>query len=158
MKKIIIFLVSTVLAFLVANAAFAAGVCPQERKTKKAPADIFKMKIPKGTDWKHGKKIYKDQKYAQSAGAPMACFNCHGDKGVGDGKLGKAFTPKPRNFTCKKTMKKVSAGQMYWIIKNGSEKTGMVPHAKFSDEDIWGVVKYIRGVLMKKGKKKKKKR
>jgi mono/diheme cytochrome c family protein len=72
---------------------------------------------------------------------------CHGAKGGGDGKLGKALKPSPRDFTCKKTMKKVSAGQMYWIIKNGSKGTGMAP-MKLKDKEIWDVIKYIREDLM----------
>jgi hypothetical protein len=50
----------------------------------------------------------------------LACKVCHGKKGDGMGKLGKALKPYPRNFTCSDTMKDVSAGQMFWIIKNGS--------------------------------------
>ena len=82
----------------------------------------------------------------------MACKMCHGDKGDGTGKLGKAFkSPKaPRNFNCKATMKKVSAGQMFHIIKNGSKGTGMVAHKKtLKDKEIWDVVKYIRTTFVK---------
>ena len=58
--------------------------------------------------------------------------------------------PKPRNFTCSETMKKVSAGQMFWIIKNGSKGTGMVAHGKtLKDAQIWDVVKYIRTSCVK---------
>ena len=58
---------------------------------------------------------------------------------------GKALKPIPRNFTCSDTMKDVSAGQMFWIIKNGSPGTGMVAHKKtLKDKEIWDVVKYIR--------------
>ncbi|HIE80381.1 MAG TPA: c-type cytochrome, partial [Nitrospinaceae bacterium] len=47
--------------------------------------------------------------------------------------------------TCSDTMKDVSAGQMFWIIKNGSPGTGMVAHKKtLKDKEIWDVVKYIR--------------
>ncbi len=76
---------------------------------------------------------------------PMACKMGHGEKGDGGGKLGAALKPKPRNFTCKATMKKVSAGQMFHIIKNGSKGTGMVGHGKtLKDKQIWDVVKFIR--------------
>ena len=80
----------------------------------------------------------------------MACKMCHGDKGDGKGKLGAAFKSPiaPRNFTCSKTMAKVSPGQMYWIIKNGSKGTGMAK-MKLKDKEIWDVIKYIREDLMK---------
>ena len=74
---------------------------------------------------------------------------CHGKKGDGTGKLGAAFTPKPRNFTCKKTMKKVTPGQMFWIIKKGSKGTGMIAQKTLKDKDIWNVIKYIRTKFMK---------
>ena len=47
-------------------------------------------------------------------------------------------------------MKKVSAGQMFWIIKNGSKnQPAMVAHKKLKDKEIWDIVKYIREDLMK---------
>ena len=74
---------------------------------------------------------------------------CHGDKGDGGGKLGAVLKPPPRNFTCADTMKGVSAGQMFWTIKNGSTGTGMVAHYKtMKDADIWHVVKFIRSEFM----------
>ncbi|MFQ5672307.1 MAG: c-type cytochrome [Nitrospinales bacterium] len=156
MKKTFITLILAIFTLSVTASAFAAGECPQKRKTKSAPSNIAKKRYPKGASMKLGKKIFHDQKFAQSKGAPMACFNCHGNKGAGDGKLGALLTPKPRNFTCKATMKKISAGQMFWIVKNGSKGTGMVAHKKLKDVEIWSVVKYIRGVLMGLAKKKKK--
>ena len=76
---------------------------------------------------------------------------CHGKTGAGDGKLGKVLKPQPRNFTCAKTMKKISAGQMFWIIKNGSKGTGMVAHKKkLKDKEIWDIIKYIRTDLMRR--------
>jgi len=75
---------------------------------------------------------------------------CHGAKGDGAGKLGAALKPKPRNFTCAETMKGISAGQMFHIIKNGSKGTGMVAHKKtLKDAQIWDVVKYVRSTFMK---------
>ncbi|MFQ5445277.1 MAG: c-type cytochrome, partial [Nitrospinales bacterium] len=112
--------------------------------TKSAPASIAKKKIPGSAKAAAGKKLF------MKTAKPMACKMCHGDKGAGDGKLGKALKPSPRNFTCAKTMKKVSAGQMFWIIKNGSKGTGMVAHKKtLKDKDIWNVIKYIKTDLMK---------
>ena len=123
---------------LLAGPALAGGDCPQPRKTKSAPAHLLKMSIPAGTDAKAGKKLF------QKTAKPMACKICHGKTGGGNGKLGKALKPEPRNFTCSKTMEKVSPGQMFWIIKNGSKGTGMVAHKKtLKDKDVWNLVKYI---------------
>ena len=144
MKKKIILLVAVIFTLTMVGSAYAAKNCPQPRKTKKAPATVAKKKMPKSAKAANGKKIYN------KTAKPMACKMCHGDKGAGDGKLGKAFKPPvaPRNFTCKKTMKKISPGQMFWIIKNGSDGTGMAA-MKISEKEIWDVIKYIRTDLMK---------
>ena len=124
--------------------AQAGGTCPQPRKTAGAPASLAKTALPADADAEAGKTLY------HKTAKPMACKMCHGEKGDGLGKLGKALKPRPRNFTCQETMKAVSPGQMFWIIKNGSKGTGMVAHAKtLSDQDIWNVIKYIRTEFLK---------
>lgn len=144
MKKTVVFFVLLVFSLCLVGSAYAAGKCPQPRKTKSAPANIGKKDIPGSADAAAGKKLF------DKTAKPMACKMCHGDSGAGDGKLGKALKPAPRNFTCAETMKDVSAGQMFWIIKNGSKGTGMVAHGKtLKDKDIWNVIKYIRTDLMK---------
>ncbi len=123
---------------LLAGPALAGGSCPQPRKTKSAPANLVKTAMPASADAQAGKKLF------HKSAKPMACKMCHGNNGAGNGKLGKALKPTPRNFTCSKTMEKVSPGQMFWIIKNGSKGTGMVAHKKtLKDKDIWNLVKYI---------------
>jgi mono/diheme cytochrome c family protein len=143
MKKSFICLIAVLFTLSVASSAFASK-CPQPRKTKAAPANVAKMDKTAKADAKNGKALYSKK------AKPMACKNCHGDKGDGAGKLGKALKPAPRNFACAATMKKVSAGQMFHIIKNGSKGTGMVGHKKtLKDKEIWDVIKYIRSDLMK---------
>ena len=133
-----------VFSFFVVSSAYAGGKCPQPRKTKKAPANVVKMDKTAKANAANGKKIYN------KTAKPMACKMCHGKNGDGAGKLGAALKPKPRDFTCAKTMKNISAGQMFHIIKNGSKGSGMVAHKKtLKDGQIWDVVKYIRSTYMK---------
>jgi len=144
MKKMVLVSILAVFSFFVVSSAYAGGKCPQPRKTKSAPASIAKMDKTGSANADNGKKIYT------KTAKPMACKMCHGDKGDGAGKLGAALKPKPRNFSCAATMKKVSAGQMFYIIKNGSKGTGMVAHGKtLKDNQIWDVVKYIRSTFVK---------
>lgn len=140
MKKKFILFIAVIFTLTMVSSVYA-GKCPQPRKTKSAPGGIAKKDNTGKANKANGKKLY------QKKAKPMACKMCHGAKGGGDGKLGKALKPSPRDFTCKKTMKKVSAGQMYWIIKNGSKGTGMAP-MKLKDKEIWDVIKYIREDLM----------
>ena len=142
MKKQFVLFVAVIFTLAMVSSAYAAK-CPQPRKTKSAPSSTAKSDKTAKANKASGKKIYT------KTAKPMACKMCHGDKGAGDGKLGKALKPKPRNFTCKASMKKVSAGQMFWVIKNGSKGTGMVAHKKtLKDKQIWDVIKYIREDLM----------
>ncbi len=144
MKKAIVMTILALFTLFAVGSAYAGGKCPQPRKTKAAPANVAKMDKTGKADAAKGKAIYN------KTAKPMACKMCHGDKGDGGGKLGAALKPKPRNFTCAETMKKVSAGQMFHIIKNGSKGTGMVAHKKtLKDDQIWDVVKYIKSTWIK---------
>ncbi len=143
MKKALILSVMVIFSLFAVSSAFAgAAKCPQPRKTKAAPGSIAKKDMTAKADAANGKKLYN------KTAKPMACKMCHGEAGDGGGKLGKALKPAPRNFACSATMKKVSAGQMFHIIKNGSKGTGMAKQ-KLSDKEIWDVVKYIRTTFVK---------
>jgi len=97
MKKALILGVMIVFSLFVVSSAYAAKIkseCPQPRKTKKAPGAISKKDRTGKANLANGKKIYL------KTAKPMACKMCHGKKGDGSGKLGKALKPRPRNFTC----------------------------------------------------------
>lgn len=147
MKKFILFII-VIFTLAVVNSAYAVK-CPEPRKTKPAPTSLVKQDKTKKANKANGKKLFN------KTAKPIACKMCHGKTGAGDGKLGKILKPHPRNFTCKATMFKISAGQMFWIIKNGSKGTGMLPYKKtekktgLKDQQIWDVIKYIREDLMK---------
>lgn len=117
------------------------GVCPQPRKTPNAPADFRKMVNPLPTSKAHlsaGKKLFHE------TAQPLACKQCHGEKGDGRGPLGGGLVPPPRNFTCGQTMNDLSDGQLFWVIKKGSPGTGMMAFAGLPDEQVWQLIQYIR--------------
>ncbi|GJL61608.1 MAG: hypothetical protein NPIRA04_02620 [Nitrospirales bacterium] len=117
------------------------GVCPQPRNTKRAPETFLTMTTPipaSAETIKAGETLY------QETAKPLACKQCHGEKGDGQGPMGAALNPHPRNFTCGKTMKDISDGQMFWIIKNGSPGTGMMAFPGMPDKQIWQLIHYLR--------------
>ncbi|MDH3769553.1 MAG: c-type cytochrome, partial [Nitrospirota bacterium] len=119
------------------------GVCPQPRKTKKAPADFLAMVNPlpaSNANVKAGKKLFHE------TAQPLACKQCHGDKGDGKGPLGGGLVPPPRNFTCGHTMNDLPDGQLFWIIKKGSTGTGMMSFTGLPDEQVWQLIQYIRAL------------
>ena len=141
---VIIFTLGLLAAGLIMVDSAYAVKCPEPRKTKTAPPFYLSFDKTKKANKTNGKKLFN------KTAKPIACKMCHGKTGAGDGKLGKVLKPHPRNFTCNATMFKISAGQMFWIIKNGSKGTGMVAHKRtLKDKEIWDIIKYIRTDLMK---------
>ncbi len=120
-----------------------SGVCPQPRKTVKAPEEFLAKTNPlpasAGTI-QAGKTLF-----LQTA-QPVACAMCHGNEGNGQGFMGAALIPPPRNFTCGMMMKDLPDGQLFWIIKNGSPGTGMMSFAGLPDDQVWQLIHYIRSL------------
>ena len=118
-----------------------SGDCPQKRNTKSVS---FKYKgkknplKPTPANLKAGETLY------QKSAKPMACKLCHGKRGDGNGPGGAGVNLKPRNFTCQATMKDISDGQMFGIIKEGSPATAMPSFKNLKDKEVWQLVHYIR--------------
>ncbi|MDH3256344.1 MAG: c-type cytochrome [Nitrospinota bacterium] len=129
--------------FLRGSAIVWANECPQPRKTQVAPPTFLNKKNPLRKEPRH---IKKGKVLAHIKAKPVACKQCHGMLGDGNGSMGNLLNPKPRNFTCKETMKEISDGQLFWIIKNGSEGTSMPPYKHLSDEKVWQLIHYIRSL------------
>lgn len=120
-----------------------AGACMQPRKTAKAPDEFLAKTNPLPASSgaiAAGKTLFL--KTAQ----PIACAMCHGEKGDGNGLMGAALVPQPRNFTCGTMMKDIPDGQLFWVIKNGSPGTGMMAFSGLPDEQVWQLVQYIRSL------------
>ena len=120
----------------------SSGICPQPRTTKKAPSNYIYRQNPLLATHKNierGKALY------QKEAKPTACKMCHGVRGNGNGRLARGLDPAPRNFTCKDTMRSLSDGQLFWVVKNGSKGTAMPAH-KFilGDKDIWQIIYYLK--------------
>lgn len=117
------------------------GVCPQPRVTVQAPDDIYSLKNPLDPTQKNldlGKSLFRVD--AQ----PTACKVCHGVTGNGMGMMAPGLNPAPRNFTCVETMKKITDGQMFWVIKNGSPGSAMPAFPELSEQQVWQLVLHLR--------------
>ena len=127
------------------NIKTISGICPQSRKTQKAPGRYLKKTnplVPTKENIEKGRKLFLED------AKPTACKLCHGIRGNGNGSLARRMEPPPRNFTCGKVMEDLSDGQLFWVIQNGSKGTAMPAH-KFSlgKEQIWQLILYIRKFL-----------
>ncbi len=117
-----------------------AAQCPQERTTTSAPSSYWELENPlepSADNISQGKLIFQQT-------AEPACAMCHGMAGDGLGQMASGLNPPPRNFTCGETMKPIPDGQLFFIIKNGSEGTGMPAFSHLEDESIWKLVIYLR--------------
>ena len=85
-----------------------------------------------GADFSIGKSIYGDK-----------CVKCHGEKGRGDGRKAADLEKKPTDYTDKAKMAKFTDEDLKKAVKEG-KKPMPAFGKKLSDEDINGVVAYIR--------------
>jgi mono/diheme cytochrome c family protein len=83
------------------------------------------------------------------------CFACHGETGKGDGPVGVALQPPPRDFSKGDFVfdpdgdgTKGTDADLTAVIKNGAMKYGgsplMAPWATLSDDEIANLVAFIR--------------
>lgn len=98
----------------------------------------------KGADLKRGKKIYD-----------TFCATCHGKQGKGDGPGSVGLKPKPRDFTDKNYMDKLSDEHLFKVISEGGAAVGKSPlmpawKTSIKKEDIYNVIAYIRTFSQKK--------
>ena len=144
MKKIIIFLFVVFLVFG-SPPVFAdkpdKAQCPQKRTTPAAPTKYLELKNPLEIT---AKRLKKGEVLYITKAKPLQCLYCHGSEGDGTGELGLQANPPARNFTCAKTMKNVSDGQMFWVIKNGIVGTAMPAYSDLADWQIWVLIHYVR--------------
>ena len=120
-----------------------AKECPQKRNTITAPKEYLEKLNPLRKEPRH---LKKGKVLHHVKAKPLACKQCHGMTGNGQGAMAPNMNPKPRNFTCKPSMDAVSDGQLFWIIKNGSKGTSMPAYSQLSDRKIWQLIYYIRSL------------
>ncbi len=80
------------------------------------------------------------------------CFTCHGKGGNGEGLAAAGMDPPPRNFTNAAFHAMRTDGELFWVIKNGSPGTAMMPMvgSVITDEEAWLVLLYERSLGRKK--------
>lgn len=73
------------------------------------------------------------------------CATCHGAQGKGDGPVGAALKPKPRNFADAKWKFGFDLATVVKTINNGSPGTGMAPYkGVLTDAEITAVAEHVR--------------
>ena len=78
--------------------------------------------------------------------AEQGCAHCHGGPGVTWSKFSEGLHPSPPDL--KEVAKELSPSQMFWVIKNGINMTGMPSfvQAGMKDPDIWSIVAFVKAL------------
>ena len=76
--------------------------------------------------------------------AEHGCTNCHGGPGVAWAKFSEGLRPDPPDL--KDVVTDRTASQLFWVIKNGINMTGMPSFglAGVKDDDIWEIVAFLK--------------
>lgn len=89
--------------------------------------------IPDDQSQRHGEELFG-----------RFCVVCHGQDGRGDGPTAKSLDPAPADFLDLDHSAIYGPGEKYWIIGNGSGKTGMPGFAQeLTPKDRWDLVNHI---------------
>ncbi|GAB4429852.1 MAG: hypothetical protein OHK0011_12430 [Turneriella sp.] len=73
------------------------------------------------------------------------CVTCHGAQGKGDGPVGAALKPKPRNFSDAKWKNGSDLASVIKSIETGIPGTGMAGYkGSLTDEEIKAVAEHVR--------------
>ncbi|HET9716035.1 MAG TPA: cytochrome c [Pseudolabrys sp.] len=72
------------------------------------------------------------------------CANCHGAPGVTWEKFSEGMNPAPPDL--KEVVEHRSPSQLFWVVKNGINMTGMPSFelAGAKDEEIWAIVAFLK--------------
>jgi mono/diheme cytochrome c family protein len=70
------------------------------------------------------------------------CATCHGAPGASESDLAHGLSPKPPQL--KEVAPRYSAGELFWILKNGIKMTGMPSWASHADAELWDIVAFLR--------------
>lgn len=76
--------------------------------------------------------------------AALGCTNCHGGPGVTWAKFSEGLHPDPPDL--KDVVGELTPPQLFWVLKNGINMTGMPSFALAGakDDEIWNVVAFLK--------------
>jgi hypothetical protein len=71
------------------------------------------------------------------------CTNCHGGPGVDWAKFSEGMRPDPPDL---KDVADLDPGQLFWVIKNGINMTGMPSFGAIEvpDQEIWSIAAFVK--------------
>jgi len=126
------FLLLSVAVFFALAPMPSFGGAPQE--TVPAPNAVNPDK-PTADTLAKAKKLYE-----------MDCAMCHGDNGNGQTEVAKSMDLVMADWSDPKTLASKQDGELFGIIRNGKDKMPPEASGRAKDEEVWGLVLYIRSL------------
>jgi mono/diheme cytochrome c family protein len=85
--------------------------------------------------------VVKDGAWAFSQ---LGCVNCHGAPGVKWAKFSEGLRPDPPDL--KDAANELEPGQIFWVVKNGIQMTGMPSFGLIGadDKEIWAIAAFVK--------------
>lgn len=74
--------------------------------------------------------------------ADRGCINCHGGPGVLWAKFSEGLRPDPPDL--KIIARDRKPAEIFWVLKNGINMTGMPGFGAAADRDLWSIVAFVR--------------
>jgi len=124
-------------------AALVSGASPRAHAQAKplpkweAPAEAKDIPNPVKTD---GRTVERGNQLFH-----LHCVGCHGESGIGDGKMGKVLGYKPADLTLEKLSQQTD-GEIFWKISKGREPMPSW-EKQLTSRERWDLVSYIRTLL-----------
>jgi len=76
--------------------------------------------------------------------AAHGCVNCHGAPGVNWAKFSEGLHPDPPDL--KDVVDELAPAQLFWVVRNGINMTGMPSFAQagVKDDELWSIVAFLK--------------
>ena len=82
------------------------------------------------------------QRAGARAYSERGCINCHGGPGVEWAKFSEGLRPDPPDL--RDLVKERTPAQLFWVIKNGINMTGMPNFGEAPDQELWSIVAFLK--------------
>jgi len=123
-----------------------AGTEPEPEIVKWLLVQVRKASVARNAEGTPSSVKFDDAAVMAGAKAFAArgCTNCHGGPGVEWAKFSEGLRPDPPDL--KDIVKNREASQLFWVVKNGINMTGMPSFALAGvpDPEIWNIVAFLK--------------
>ncbi len=84
------------------------------------------------------------QRAGARAFADRGCVNCHGAPGVEWARFSEGLRPDPPDL--KQVARERSVSELFWVIKNGVNMTGMPGFGAAPDAELWSIASFVKAL------------